>query len=190
VNVDSYFYNCSREYLDSIDPSLYQEIVSSISCLPKRQTQTEINNDLYWLLTINGWAYDTRSGVSAHPPSELGLEKHKVVTERNDRSLCLTSSTLDAFWHSDFAKPFSSGLVQIEAQFGKVESMFKDFCGFRIAHFEGRLVLGIEIVLCEPSVYFSHRKASIGGMAYFSIAGETLPAIGLQCPIWLVGIKT
>jgi len=32
-------------------------------------------------------------------------------------------------------------LVQIEAQFGTVESMFKDFCGFRIAYYERRLAL-------------------------------------------------
>jgi len=67
--------------------------------------------------------------------------------------------------------------------------MFKDFCGFRIARFEKRLTLGIEIVLCGPSKYFAHRRKSIGGMAYFDIAKNTLPAIGLECPIWLIGIK-
>ena len=39
------------------------------------------------------------------------------------------------------------GLVQVEAQFGKVESMFKDFCGFMIARFERRIALEIEIVM-------------------------------------------
>jgi hypothetical protein len=91
--------------------------------------------------------------------------------------------------HSDFAKLFDSKLVQVEVQFGKVESMFKDFCGFRIAYYEKRLALGIEIVMYEPSKYFAHRKNSISGMAYFDIAKRTLPAIGLDCPIWLIGIS-
>lgn len=66
--------------------------------------------------------------------------------------------------------------------------MFKDFCGFRIAYAERRLALGIEIVLSEPVKYFAHRKSSIGGMASFDVARETLTTIGLECPIWLVGI--
>lgn len=66
--------------------------------------------------------------------------------------------------------------------------MFKDFCGFRIAYAERRLALGIEIVLCDPPTYFSHRKNAIGGMASFNIAKGTLNTIGLDCPIWLVGM--
>ena len=76
----------------------------------------------------------------------------------------------------------------MEAQFGKVEAMFKDFCGFRIAYAERRLALGIEIVLCNPASYFAHRKNAIGGMASFDIAKNTLNTIGLDCPIWLIGI--
>lgn len=186
-----FFYGCSREYIDSISQTLFEEIVGIIGNLPKRQTQSGINNDLFWLLTDKGWSYDTLSGASATPPSDLKIKcSNRPETEqRNDRSLCRTSSTLGATWHSDFAEAFSGKLVQIEVQFGKVESMFKDFCGFRIARYERRLTLGIEIVMKEPAKYFAHRKASIGGMAYFEIARKTLPAIGLDCPIWLVGIS-
>jgi len=67
--------------------------------------------------------------------------------------------------------------------------MFKYFCGFKIAHFERRLSLGIEIVIFQHNKYFEHRKNSVTGMAYFDIAKKTLPAIGLDCPIWLIGIK-
>lgn len=67
--------------------------------------------------------------------------------------------------------------------------MFKDFCGFRIAYYEKRLALGIEIVMSEPNKYFEHRKSAITGIAYFDIAAKTLPAIGLDCPIWLIGIE-
>ena len=48
--------------------------------------------------------------------------------------------------------------------------------------------LGIEIVLSHPSSYFAHRKNAIGGMASFDIAKNTLTTIGLDCPIWLIGI--
>ena len=73
-------------------------------------------------------------------------------------------------------------------QFGKVEAMFKDFCGFRIARYERRLSLGIEVIMCDPGKYFAQRKQSVSGMAYFDIARKTLPAIDLDCPIWLLGI--
>lgn len=179
MNCEHYFYNCSKEYVDSIDPGLYQEITGLIGDLPKSETQSEINRNLFFALTNKGWSYDTL-------PQGLNLPPGMIP---NNRSLCTTSSTLGANWHADFAKSFDGRLVQIEAQFGKVESMFKDFCGFRIAHFERRLALGIEIVLSEPNVYFAHRKSSVSGMAYFDIAKRTLPAIGLGCPIWLVGIK-
>ncbi len=187
----NFFYNCSKEYLNSIDPSLCDEIAGIITKLSKRQKQDEINNDLFWLLTNKGWSYDTLANISDLPPTEFRITgtTKSIVSKNNNRSLCVTSTTLDASWHSDFAKMFGSNLIQIEAQFGKVESMFKDFCGFRIARFERRLSLGIEIVLCEPYKYFSHRRNAIGGMAYFDIAKKTLPAIGLNCPIWLIGIR-
>lgn len=187
MKYESYFYNCTREYINSIDPDLFGEITEGISLLPKRAKQTEINNDLFWLLTSRGWAFDTRSGISDSAPAELKIGAQ--TAQKNNRDLCLTSTTSEASWHSDFAKSFPTGLVQIEAQFGKVEAMFKDFCGFRIARFERRLALAIQIVLSSPYSYFAHRRSSIGGMAYFEIAKKTLPAIGLNCPIWLIGIK-
>ena len=84
---------------------------------------------------------------------------------------------------------FNKKLVQVEAQFGKVESMFKDFCGFSIAHYEKRLTLGIEIVFYEPNRYFYKRKKTISGMASYGIAKDTLTAINLNCPIWLIGLR-
>ena len=191
MKYEEYFYNCSREYINSIDSTLCKEVGDVIAKLPKRQKQEEINNDLFWLLISKGWSYDTLVNVSDLPPAEFGIKglTKSTVAKSNNRSICLTSITVDASWHSDFAKAYTSGLVQIEAQFGKVESMFKDFCGFRISRHERRLALGIELVLSDPYNYFSHRRNAIGGMAYFRIAKETLPAIGIDCPIWLIGIK-
>lgn len=177
MHTQQYFYNCSREYLNKIDANLYKEVTDTLNLLSKRGTQSEINKDILISMAGQGWAFDSAS-------SEM-----KTIKASNNRNLCLTSSTLNAGWHSDFAKEFNSNTVQMEVQFGKVESMFKDFCGFRIAYYERRLALGIEVVMYEPSVYFSHRKSAISGMAYFDIAKRTLPAIGLDCPIWLIGIS-
>lgn len=189
---ETYFYNCSNQYLSSISPNLYAEIQEAVSKLPKRDTQAEINKDLFWILTSDGWSYDSLSpGLNDTPLKDLNIENItlKDIKKNNTRNLCLTSTTLDAGWRSDFAKLYGNKLVQIEAQFGKVESMFKDFCGFKIGRYERRLALGIEIVMCQPGKYFSHRRGATSGMAYFDIAAKTLPAVGLDCPIWLIGIK-
>ena len=187
---ESYFYNCSPEYIHSIDPALFDDIHKIIFQLPKRQTQAEINADLFWMLGSYDWNYDTISpGTGNNPPAGLDLKQSlNILRERNRREYCLTSTTLNTRWHSDFAKKIGANLVQLEAQFGKVEAMFKDFCGFRIAYAERRLALGIEIVLSNPMVHFAHRKNAIGGMANFRIAKDTLTTIGLDCPIWLIGI--
>lgn len=187
-----YFHNCSQEYIDSIDPALYEDVLTITSKLPKRKTQSEINVDLFWMLTAKGWSFDTTPpATNEFPPDKLPIQKVNLneLKKNNRRDYCITSSTLEAKWHSDFAKMYDGSLVQLEVQFGKVESMFKDFCGFKIAGYERRLALGIEIVMSEPSKYFSHRKGSVSGMAYFDIAKKTLPAIGFDCPIWLIGIK-
>jgi hypothetical protein len=186
----SYYYNCSQEYIQSIDPDLHVQIITVIQELPKRQTQSQINSDLFWLLTSHNWNYDTvLQGTNNSHPDEFNIDSSLTeIKSRNNRNLCLTSTTLDTRWHSDFAKSFGTKLVQLESQFGKVEAMFKDFCGFRIAYAERRLALGIEIVLSEPNTYFAHRRSSVGGMASFDIAKNTLTTIGLDCPIWLIGI--
>ena len=191
MSLQTYFYNCSPEYIHSIDPSLYDQIASIIDTLPKRQTQSEINADLFWLLTSAGWNYDTvPTGAGNESPDGLNVDfSINEIKKENTRSFCRTSTTLDTRWHADFARFFGSKLVQVEAQFGKVEAMFKDFCGFRIAYAERRLALGVEIVLSDPNSYFAHRRKAIGGMASFNIAKDTLTTIGLDCPIWLIGIE-
>lgn len=192
MNYENYFYHCSEEYISTVDLGLHKDIEEIIDKLPKRKTQSEINQDLFWLFTEKGWAYDSLpKKIPTEPPKELNISKTQLqqIKKNNKRSFCITSSTLNVRWFADFAKLYGDKLVQIEAQFGTVESMFKDFCGFRVASFEKRLALGIEIVLSEPNKYFSHRKSAIAGMAYFEVAKKTLSTIGLDCPIWLIGIK-
>jgi hypothetical protein len=185
-----YYYNCSPEYIQTIDPSIYDQIISIVGRIPKRQTQSEINTELFWLFTSERWNYDTVPPSVAESSIAVNNKDQSLdeIKKNNSRNLCLSSTTLDTRWHADFAKSFDSKLVQIEAQFGKVEAMFKDFCGFRIAYAERRLDLGIVIVLSNPPEYFAHRKNAISGMASFDIAKNTLTTIGLDCPIWLVGI--
>jgi len=190
-NLESYFYNCSREYVDSVSPSLFDEIATAIAGSLKRATQSQLNADLFWLLVSQGWSFDAKpAGTGDAPPQALGVSAAlDEVRKGNVRDLCLTSTTLGARWHADFAKILPGGLAQVEVQFSKTEAMFKDFCGFEIAYSERRLALGIEIVMLEPGRYFEQRKAAISGMARYSIARDTLSAIGLTCPIWLIGMQ-
>ena len=72
MNPQSYFYNCSPEYINSIDPDLYDQIIQTITRLPKRQTQSEINSDLFWYLTSDGWFYDSvPTGTDGRQPDGL-----------------------------------------------------------------------------------------------------------------------
>jgi len=175
MQIESYYYCCSRQFIDSISSSLQDELIGVVSNLPKRNTQSEVNQDIFWLLTSHGWSYDSVP-ANLDLPQDLPIDAPNLdqIKKSNSRDLCLTTTTLDAGWRADFAKAFK-GLVQIEAQFGKVEAMFKDFCGFKIARYERRLSLGIEIVMSRPNSYFSHRKQSTSGMAHFDIAKMTLP---------------
>ena len=133
---EHYFYNCSKEYVVSIDSELFSEVNDVIRKLPKRSIQAEINADIFWLLADNNWAYDSVPQGLAN--NDVGGRFEKVTPQKdNKRHLCSTSTTLDASWHSDFARSYASGLVQLEVQLGKVESMFKDLCGFRIGILNG-----------------------------------------------------
>lgn len=191
MSIQSYHYNCSHDDIASIHPGLSGEVEAIIRMLPKRESRSKINEDLFWLFTHKGWCYDTiPAGAAPECPFELDMmDSIDIIKDRNLRDLCLTWGTLATRWHADFAKRYGNRLVQVEAQFGTVGAMFKDFCGFRIAYAEQRLALGIEIVLADPAGYLAHSNNAIGDMASFDIAKQTLSKIGLACPIWLVGIE-
>ena len=190
MDFKSFHYNCTAEYIEAIDAHLQDEVGAIIRMLPRREAFALVKEDLFWLFTHKGWCYDTIPAESnPECPFELDImESLEVVRDRNLRELCLTSSTLETRWHADFAKRYGNHLVQVETQFGQAESMFKDFCGFRIAHAEGRLALGIEIVLDDPPRHLADHHHTMGKLATFEMAKETLTTIGLDSPIWLLGI--
>ena len=112
VDIEQYFYRCSKDYISSINCNLYNEVYEVVSTLPKRATQAEINKDFFWLLTSKGWSYDSKpAGLTDAAPPDLGLKNVNLPIQHRDRSLCLSSMTLKADWHTDFAKTFADKLV-------------------------------------------------------------------------------
>lgn len=186
-----YFHNCSKNRLNEDYQKLYSEINSILENINVKETQSEINKKLFWLFIDNNWSFDSLiSGLDNNPSFDMETKLDKYEAKQiNQRHLCLTSEKTNIDWYCDFAKKFSGKLVHLEVQFGKVEAMFKDFCGFDIAHSENRIDLGIEIVINNPKNFFNHRKKSVSGMAYFDVAKNTLPVMGIKSPIWLIGLK-
>jgi hypothetical protein len=83
MQTQDYFYNCSKEYIKKIGNDLFDEIEKVLFALGKREKK-EINNDILFALAKQGWSFDSA------PSSNSNLKEH------NNRSLCLTSTTLDA----------------------------------------------------------------------------------------------
>lgn len=54
MQVQVFFYNCSKEYINKIGNNLYDEIEKTLATLGKRETQSEINNDILLALTKQG----------------------------------------------------------------------------------------------------------------------------------------
>jgi len=97
LNLRSYYYNCSPDYIASIDLYLHEEVEAIIRMLPKRETQSKINEDLFWRFTHKDWCYDTVPANSAPEcPFELDLMGSiEIIKDRNLRDLFLTSITMD-----------------------------------------------------------------------------------------------
>lgn len=106
MNHRSYYYNCSEAYINAIDAQLHDEVCSIIRMLLKRETQAEINTDLFWLFSTKDWCYDTVPPRAAPEcPFDLDImQSMDVIRDKNLRDLCLTSSTLATRWHADYAK--------------------------------------------------------------------------------------
>ena len=76
MSLNTYYYNCSPQYIDSIDSNLHGEVDSVIRMLPKRKKQSEINADLFWLLTSKDWCFDTvPAGYSHECPATFDIRQ-------------------------------------------------------------------------------------------------------------------
>ena len=73
---ENYYYNCSPEYIRSIDPGLPGEVESIIHLLLRREKRSEINSDLFWLFTSKGWCYDSiPTGYSHECPASFDIRQ-------------------------------------------------------------------------------------------------------------------
>jgi hypothetical protein len=191
MNFICFYYQCSPESIHAIDPALHGEVEAIIRMLPRRETPAECHQDLFWLFTHKGWCHDTVPvGAPDECPIDLNiLESLSDIKDNNTRDFCLASTAFDTFWHADFGKKMNDQLLQVKAQFGQVDQLYKDFCGFRIARVESGLSLGIEIVMENPVGFGRLSKHKGSGLAGFNDARRTLTAVGLDCPIWLIGLS-
>ena len=97
MQYEHYYYNCSREYIDLINPNLFEELLNVLQNVPKLTTQAEINLHLHLSLIKRGWSYDTRpSGLKDISHELLNKYGEYEIDAFNNRNLCLTSSTLRA----------------------------------------------------------------------------------------------
>ena len=87
MQIQEYFYRCSKEYISSISPMIYDEVIAVINALPKRQMQAELNKDFFWLFLNRGWTYDSKpQNLPNVPPEELGITDAKLRLRKKIRS--------------------------------------------------------------------------------------------------------
>ena len=69
----------------SIDPQLHNEVCSVIRMLPKRETRSQVKEDLFWLFTHKDWCYDTvPAKTNPECPFELDIkESMEIIKNRN-----------------------------------------------------------------------------------------------------------
>ena len=191
MNIESYYYNCSHEYIDSIDPSLHRQ--HPFDPCPTPQEADTVGDQLRPVLAAPFRRLELDSipqGAGKTPPTDISLTVDIVQPKKvNSRRLCRTSTTLKARMACRLCQSFwCTSWFRSRHSSARSRLCSRSFVGSGLPMLRGRLALGIEIVLSEPTNYFAHRKSSIGGMASFDVARETLTTIGLECPIWLVGI--
>jgi len=72
MNIQSYLYNCPREYIDSIDPTFSIQIKDLVKKLPEAQDDKALIANVFWMLASNGWSFsELPESISNDPPSGL-----------------------------------------------------------------------------------------------------------------------
>ena len=84
MNHKSFYYNCSADDINAINAQLHDEICSIIRMLIKRETQAEINADLFWLFSTKDWCYDTvPANTAPECPFDLDImQSMDVIRDR------------------------------------------------------------------------------------------------------------
>ena len=191
MDSEFFFYKCSPESIETIDPALLYEIKTILSQLPRRSSLADIYTDLFWLLASNNWNYAERPlKLTDVPPADLNVKCNIDEIEKlNNHELCTTTLNIKTETQSDFAKSYDRGIVQIEAQFNDLEAAAVDFTKFRVCYAEQRLVLGIEFVAIDPEEFSISQAPNAGEVVSFDQAKQALSILMLDCPILLIGLK-
>jgi len=182
MDIQSYFYNCSLEYIDSIDPTLSVEIKDLFKKLAVVQDNKVLMANVFWMLASNGWSFsELLESISNDPPSSLTVNfKLSEIKKNNSFDLCAASLKSDTPKYNDFAKSLDDQIIHLNIAARESEKLTVDFTNFQLAYAEKRIPLGIELVPIQ---------SSDPDGACFDLGVELISMLKFDCPIWLIGLR-
>ena len=191
MNYSFHYYNCSPDYISTIDSNLISNLTEILKKLPKRKHYSETAVDLFWQITSAGWFYSKiPSNIKDHSPKDLNLSLTlDEIKKLHNEEMCKTSQNLPTHTTSDFAKKLNNKTVKMGVQFGSLEKLSQDFIKYRISYVEKRLDLGIELVIKDKTIFSLDEDNDSESPVLFNTATNTLVMLGLECPICLIGIE-
>jgi hypothetical protein len=182
MNIQSYLYNCPREYIDSIDPTFSIQIKDLVKKLPEAQDDKALIANVFWMLASNGWSFsELPESISNDPPSGLKVNfKLSEIKKQNSFDLCAASLKPDTPKYNDFAKSLNDQIIHLNIAAQESEKLTVDFTNFQLAYAEKRIPFGIELL--------SMQSSDPDG-ACFDLGVELLSMLKFDCPIWLIGLR-
>jgi hypothetical protein len=182
MNIQSYFYNCSWEYIDSIEPTFSSQIKDLFKKMPEAQDDKVLITNVFWMLASNGWSFsELPVTISNDPPSGLKVNfKLSEIKKQNSFDLCAASLKPDTPKYNDFAKSLNDQIIHLNIAAQESEKLTVDFTNFQLAYAEKRIPFGIELL--------SMQSSDPDG-ACFDLGVELLSMLKFDCPIWLIGLR-
>jgi len=182
MNIQSYFYNCSWEYIDSIDPTFSSQIKDLFKKMPEAQDDKALISNVFWILASNGWSFrELPESISNVPPSGLKVNfELSEIKKQNNFDLCSASLKPDTPKYNDFAKSLNDQIIHLNIAVQESEKLTVDFTNFQHAYTEKRIPFGIELVPMQ--------SPDPDG-ACFDLGVELLSMLKFECPIWLIGLR-
>jgi len=103
MNIQSYFYNCSWEYIDSIEPTFSSQIKDLFKKMPEAQDDNVLISNVFWMLASNGWSFsELPESISNDPPSGLKVNfKLSEIKKQNSFDLCAATLKPETPKHND-----------------------------------------------------------------------------------------